>query len=49
MTAKITDTFVRGIHVLEAGNVTGHPPDNLCAARCRPSSSGTEPWNTFGS
>jgi allantoinase len=25
MTAKVTDTFVRGNHVLAAGNVTGHP------------------------
>ncbi|MGH3207066.1 MAG: dihydroorotase [Trebonia sp.] len=25
MTAKVTDTFVRGTHVLEAGNVTGRP------------------------
>jgi allantoinase len=25
MTAKVTDTFVRGTHVLEAGNVSGRP------------------------
>lgn len=43
MTSKVTDTFVRGNHVLANGNVTGQPVGNFIKRPARRTASATPP------